>query len=92
MKKLKRNLSIILILALILSVFPCTKKASATSPKLSSKKITMKVGETRTIKLLNSKKKAFWSIENEKIMMDGIGVLPFLIVILQLYSFFPTFA
>ena len=67
MKKLKRNLSIILILALILSVFPCTKKASATSPKLSSKKITMKVGETRTIKLLNSKKKAFWSIENEKI-------------------------
>lgn len=68
MKKLTRNLSIMLILTLLLSTFPCTERtASAATTKLSAKSITMKVGETKTIKLLNSKKKAKWSIEDEKI-------------------------
>lgn len=68
MKKLTRNLSIMLILTLLLSTFPCTERTvSAATTKLSAKSITMKVGETKTIKLLNSKKKAKWSIEDEKI-------------------------
>ena len=68
MKKLTRNLSIMLILALLLSAFPCIgKTVSAAATKLSAKSVTMKVGETKTIKLLNSKKRAKWSIEDEKI-------------------------
>ncbi len=65
--KNKKLVSLIMAVILIFTLLPVTPANAKTKTKLSAKSITMKVGETKTIKLLNSKKRAKWSIEDEKI-------------------------
>lgn len=65
--KSKRIVSLIMVVVLMLTLLPTTPASAKTKTKLNAKSITMTVGETKTIKLLNSKKRAKWSIEDEKI-------------------------
>ncbi|MEZ3422692.1 MAG: hypothetical protein K1W39_03140 [Lachnospiraceae bacterium] len=70
-KQSKKLLSCILVLCIILlALMPtCTQTlvTAKAKTKLSIKSITMTVGDTKTIKLLNSKKGAVWSRENSNI-------------------------
>ncbi len=67
---MKRRVSV-KIMAYILSILMCVSMLSSASvsaakkPKLSTKKITMKVGQTRLLKLKNAKK-AVWKVLNGK--------------------------
>ncbi len=70
-KQLKKLLSCILILCItllaLMPIYMQTLVDAKVKTKLSTKSITMTVGDTKTIKLLNSKKGAVWSRENEHI-------------------------
>ena len=63
-----KSMSYVLTAALLLGISipssPAAAKAKA--PKLSSKKISIKVGQKKTIKVKNTKKKVKWSIESGK--------------------------
>lgn len=63
-----KSMSYVLTAALLLGVsIPSSPaEAKAKAPKLSSKKISIKVGKKKTIKVKNTKKKVKWSIESGK--------------------------
>ena len=61
----KRVLAILLIIALLFSYAPETTlnvQAATHKVKLSKKKVTMRVGKTKTIKLKNVKSKVKWKV------------------------------
>lgn len=66
MKKVKRNLSIVLIMALTFSLMPQLAYASK-RVKLNKSKLTLYVGNKYTLKLKNTKKKVKWSSSKRKI-------------------------
>ena len=63
-----KSMSYVLTAALLLGIAipssPAAAKANA--PKLSSKKISIKVGQKKTVKVKNTKKKIKWSIKSGK--------------------------
>ncbi len=65
--KNKRVVSLLIAVILMITLLPATPVSAKAKTKLSAKSITMTVGDTKTIKLLNSKKGAVWSRENEHI-------------------------
>ncbi len=65
--KNKRVVSLLMAVILMLTLLPATPASAKAKTKLSAKSITMTVGRTKTIKLLNNKKRVFWSIENSNI-------------------------
>lgn len=65
--KNKRVVSIIMAVVLMFTLLPATPTTAKAKIKLNKKNITMTVGSTKTIKLLNNKKRVFWSIENSNI-------------------------
>lgn len=65
--KNKRVVSLLMAVILMLTLLPATPASAKAKTKLSAKSITMTVGDTKTIKLLNSKKGAVWSRENSNI-------------------------
>lgn len=65
--KNKRVVSLLMAVILMLTLLPVTPANAKVKTKLSAKSITMTVGDTKTIKLLNSKKGAVWSRENSNI-------------------------
>lgn len=69
MKLHKRGLSIVLLLAVFISVYlavPC-KVQAASKPALSKKTVSVTKGKTVTIKVRNAKKRVKWSSTNKKI-------------------------
>ncbi len=66
-KQWKAKLGILLVLSLVLTmVMPTSLSAKRKAVKLSNKKITVKVGQKKTLKVKNSTKKAKWSIKAGK--------------------------
>ena len=63
-----RTKNIVMILSLALTAGLCQTAApsQAATPKLSAKKLTMKVGKTATLKVKKTSKKAKWSIASGK--------------------------
>lgn len=62
-------LSVILVFAMVFSMFVSAAtpaKAASKKLKLSSKKVTVQVGKTKTIKVKNAAKKAKWSVKSGK--------------------------
>lgn len=62
-------LSVILVFAMVFSMFVSAAvpaKAASKKLKLSSKKVTVQVGKTKTIKVKNATKKAKWSVKSGK--------------------------
>ena len=69
MKLHKRGLSIVLLLAVFISVYlavPC-KVQAASKPALSKNTVSVTKGKTVTIKVRNAKKRVKWSSTNKKI-------------------------
>ncbi|MCD7824522.1 MAG: hypothetical protein LUH14_00915 [Clostridiaceae bacterium] len=54
------------VLAIVLGVEPATQKVAEAKVNLSTKKLTVEVGKTATLKLKNNKKKASWKIVSGK--------------------------
>ncbi len=65
--KNKKMVSIVVVVVLVLALIPIKTSNAKTKAKLSEKNITMTVGDTKVIKLVNSKKGAIWSTENQNI-------------------------
>lgn len=65
MRKMKFHISVVLVVALSVCLIPADKSMAATV-KLSSKKLTIIVGKTKTLKLKNNKKKVKWTVTSGK--------------------------
>lgn len=67
-KEFCKSMSYVLTAALLLGVAIPSSPAAAkkTAPKLSAKKISIKVGQKKTIKVKNTSKKAKWSVKSGK--------------------------
>ena len=61
-----KNIAMILTLALIAGLCQTAAPSQAATPKLSAKKLTMKVGKTAALKVKKTSKKAKWSIVSGK--------------------------
>ena len=61
-----KNIAIILTLALTAGLCQTAAPSQAATPKLSTKKLTMKVGKTAALKVKKTSKKAKWSIVSGK--------------------------
>ena len=66
MKRMKKHLVLLLVLAMGISILPMDANA-AKKAKLNKTKITMQVGKTVQLKVKNNKKKVKWSSSNKKI-------------------------
>ena len=64
MKKLKKILSVVLIMVLVVTVMPMTANAAV---KLNATKKTIQVGKSVTLKVTGTKKKVKWSSSNKKV-------------------------
>lgn len=68
MKVLRKGNSILLILLLLLSLFSTPAEAKSTKRmSISSKKITLEVGQSKKLKIKGTKKKVKWSSSKKKI-------------------------
>ena len=61
-----KNIAMILTLALTAGLCQTAAPSQAATPKLSAKKLTMKVGKTAALKVKKTSKKAKWSIASGK--------------------------
>ena len=61
-----KNIAMILTLALTAGLCQTAAPSQAATPKLSAKKLTMKVGKTAALKVKKTSKKAKWSIASRK--------------------------
>ena len=61
-----KNIAMILTLALTAGLCQTAAPSQAATPKLSAKKLTMKVGKTAALKVKKTSKKAKWSIVSGK--------------------------
>ena len=61
-----KNIAMILTLALTAGLCQTAAPSQAATPKLSTKKLTMKVGKTAALKVKKTSKKAKWSIASGK--------------------------
>mgnify|MGYP000785696108 FL=1 len=61
-----KNIAMILTLALMAGLCQTAAPSQAATPKLSAKKLTMKVGKTAALKVKKTSKKAKWSIVSGK--------------------------
>lgn len=76
--KEKRKSSILAVLFLLVMAAFCllSEKAEAKTPKLSKTKLTMTVGQKKTLKVKNTKKKVTWKSSKPKVVkVSGKGVL-----------------
>lgn len=64
--KRKKYVAWLLAVALVAGVLPTDVSMAAKKVKLSSKKVTVQVGKTKTLKLKNNKKKAKWTVISGK--------------------------
>mgnify|MGYP000661116887 CR=1 FL=1 len=61
-----KNIAMILTMALTAGLCQTAAPSQAATPKLSAKKLTMKVGKTAALKVKKTSKKAKWSIVSGK--------------------------
>ena len=61
----KRKMIMCLVVVMMLSILP-SEAYAAKKVKLSSKKLSLKVGQKKTLKLKNNKKKVKWSVVSGK--------------------------
>jgi uncharacterized protein YjdB len=66
MKKTKKVLAVMLVLALTLFLIPTANVSAAKKVKLNKTKATIYVGKTITLKVENNKAKVKWSSSNKK--------------------------
>ena len=66
MQKAKKYLSIFILALLLLNMLPTNFSYAAKKVKLSTKKLSLKVKQTKTLKLKNSKKKVKWTVTSGK--------------------------
>lgn len=64
--KRKKQVALLLAIAMLAGVLPADVSKAAKKVKLSSKKVTVQVGKTKTLKLKNNKKKAKWTVISGK--------------------------
>lgn len=60
--KRKKQVALLLAIAMLAGVLPADVSVAAKKVKLSSKKVTVQVGKTKNLKLKNNKKKAKWTV------------------------------
>ena len=65
MKK-KRLYTMVVILAMLFGILPPNFSMAAKKVKLSSKKLSVTVGKTKTLKLTNNRKKVKWTVTSGK--------------------------
>ena len=63
----KKALRILLPVLMLLSLFSAAPAARAATIKISDKKVTLLVGQTKTLKITGTKKTVSWKVGNEKI-------------------------
>lgn len=71
----KKGLCMALSASLIIAGFSCVNADAKKKPVLSAKKITLTVGQSRKLKVKNTKKKVKWKSSNKKVVtVSGRGV------------------
>lgn len=71
MKKAKRIMWLLLALALVITILPMQTQAA--SPKLNKTSLTLKIGKSATLKVLNSSKKFTWTTSNKSVATVSKG-------------------
>ena len=67
MKKIKKIIVFMLVVALSFSSLSINNVSAASKVKINKKKVVLYVGKTTTLKLKNNKKKIRWTSSNKKI-------------------------
>ncbi len=66
MREMKKRLVLLLIFAMTVGFLPTDTSQAVQKVKLSSKKISVTVGQTKTLQLKNNKKKVIWTVTSGK--------------------------
>lgn len=66
MRKTKKYLSLFLLALLLLNMLPNSLSFAAKKVKLSTKKLSLNVKQSKTLKLKNNKKKVKWTVTSGK--------------------------
>lgn len=65
-KSMKTRFALLLVLMLIFTMLPFNKADAAKKVKLSAKKLSIQVGQTKTLKLKNNRQKVKWLVTSGK--------------------------
>lgn len=65
--KSKKIIAIIMVMFLMVSLFGAVSISAATKTKLNKSQVTLKIGQSVTLKVLKNKKKVKWSSKNKKV-------------------------